>query len=368
MEPKIRDVLKHVRKKSYASDCVDLPEGGIDCSEGCNPFGYPDAVRTVLKTFDPDRFSPYPHSMAAYEAIQTYWKDQCKLKRENIMLTDGSIQAIYIVNNIFNIIGAKVLGIAPQFAGYASNVKLLGMEYLSVELKKENNYRIDVEELEGRITEELSLVYLDNPNNPTGQVLDNEEIEKILRKAKACSVCVIIDEAYGDFMKKEMSAVKFLKQYENLIVIRTLSKGFGLAGVRSGYILASENLIRYMNKVANPYQMAEIVRDITQLALTKENKIAIHMENFADQKCKIRALIGRNLRMATTCDTVSVCMLYHKNEKVNLQKLFYDQKVLVVPGTEFDGLNASYVRIRLPKDDEFPVLQRAIQNLESENV
>ena len=114
--------------------------------------------------------------------------------------------------------------------------------------------------------------------------------------------------------------------------------------------------------------MAEIVRDITQLALTKENKIAIHMENFADQKCKIRALIGRNLRMATTCDTVSVCMLYHKNEKVNLQKLFYDQKVLVVPGTEFDGLNASYVRIRLPKDDEFPVLQRAIQNLESENV
>ncbi len=54
MEPKIRDVLKHVRKKSYASDCVDLPEGGIDCSEGCNPFGYPDAVRTVLKTFDPD--------------------------------------------------------------------------------------------------------------------------------------------------------------------------------------------------------------------------------------------------------------------------------------------------------------------------
>lgn len=363
MQEKIRKELQNIRKKSYADACALLPGEGIDCSEGCSPFGYPRKLRTVFERFDPDRFSPYPHSMAAYEGIRSFWRDQCDLKKENIMLTDGSICAIYIVNNIFNVPGAKVLGLAPQFAGYVSNVRLLGMEYIPVFLKRENQFEITPKDLEEKINDEISLVYIDNPNNPTGQIIEPEDLERILKKAKEHSVCVIVDEAYGDFIPKEKSAVRFLDKYENLIIIRTLSKGFGLAGIRAGYILASENLIRYMGKVSNPYQMGEIVREFVGAVLEGENDISSHMKSFAEEKQKIRESIGRNLMMAKTCDTVSVCMLYHRDRETDLRRLFYENGVLTVPGTEFDGLNSSYVRVRLPRPEEFPLLLKAVKNI-----
>ncbi len=204
--------------------------GGIDCSEGCNPYGYPKEIEKVLERFRPELFSPYPHSMAAYRGICHYWREQYALQKENILLTDGSISALYIINNIFNIKDTEVVGVAPQFADFTANVKLLGMDYRPLVLKKENHFKICVEEMMNRITDRTGFVYLDNPNNPTGQIVDKKDIERLLERAQEYGVCVVVDEAYGDFMEKENSAVGLLGQYENLIVVRTLSKGFGMAG------------------------------------------------------------------------------------------------------------------------------------------
>ena len=366
MKLKIRKELCEMEKNSYASDQIVLPEGGIDCSEGCNPYGYPEGILQVARAFKSERFAPYPHSMAAYNGICAYWKSQCFLKRDNIMLTDGSISVIYIINNIFNVKGAKVLGIAPQFTDFGANIRLLGMEYVSVPLRRENNFQIDIEELLDKITGDLSLLYIDNPNNPTGQVVDSKDIERILKKAEDCGVCVIVDEAYGDFMPKDNSAVKFLASYENLIVIRTLSKGFGLAGLRVGYILAAENLIRCMYKMTNPYQVGEISRELAGAALTVENHIADHMENFARQKRELRENLGGELRMAETCDTVSICLIYHQDSKVDLHRRFIEEGVLTVPGAEFDELNSSYVRVRMPMEKDFPVLLKAVKKIGQE--
>lgn len=365
---KLREELCELEKNSYASDHIDLPEGGVDCSEGCNPYGYPKEIEKILGEFKPSRFSLYPHSMAAYNGICNFWKEQCELKKENIMLTDGSISALYIINNIFSVKGAKVLGIAPQFSDFTANVKLLGMDYYPVFLKEEDNYQMSAKALLEQLTDEISMVYIDNPNNPTGQVLNSQEIESILKKAKECDVCVIVDEAYGDFMPKENSAVRFLKDYENLIVVRTLSKGFGLAGVRVGYILASELLIRYMSKVTNPYQVGEFSRELTGAALTVGNHIKEHMEYFAKQKKELREMIGKNLRMAETCDTVPICLFYHKNPQTDLYRLFMEHGILAVPGAEFEGIGPSCVRLRMPRMEEFEALKKAVQEIDEAEV
>lgn len=360
---RLREELHKLEKNSYASDHIELPEGGVDCSEGCNPYGFPKEIEKVLTTFDPSRFAPYPHSTAAYDGICSYWKEQCRLKKENIMLSDGSIAALYIINNLFNIKNAKIMGIAPQFTDFVANVRLLGMDYKPIYMNKENNFRIDVDEIIRNISEDVSMLYIDNPNNPTGQILNSDDIEKILKKTQQCNVCLVVDEAYGDFMPKENSAVRFLNNYENLIVVRTLSKGFGLAGLRAGYILASESLISCMNKVSNPYQIGEFTRELVGAALNSDNHIEEHMQSFARQKRILREFLGDNLEMAATGDTVSICMIYHKDTYVNLYREFLKEGVLTVPGAEFEGLNSAYVRIRMPKMEEFDVLKKAVEKI-----
>lgn len=365
MNLKIRQELLELNKVSYASDHIDLPEGGIDCGEGCTPYGFPPEMMKAVEAFDMNRLGPYPHSTAIYDGLCEYWKGQFFLEPENLMITDGSIAAIYVICNLFNRPGAKVIGVAPQFTDFAMAVRLLGMRYEPVMLKKEENYVINPDAIIDAIDEETSLVYIDNPNNPTGQIIDSYAIEQILKKAEKCGAAVVVDEAYGDFMPNQNAAAKYLEKYEGMIMLRTLSKAFGLAGLRIGYIIAHKPLIEMMKKITNPYQVSEFARELGGEALRNSYHIWENVLDFARMKREIKASIGHHLHIAHTYDTVSIFLLYHDDETVDLKQMFYEKGVLCVSGGDFEGLNRSCVRIRLPKIDEFPILFKAIREIDA---
>ena len=364
MELKIRKELLEIEDKGYAADTLVLPENGVDCYEGCNPYGFPGELKQAMKDFDIDRLGPYPHSSALFDGLREYWKNQIDLESDNLGITDGSISAIYVVNELFNIPGARVLGVAPQFTSYEMDVKLKGMQYEPVYMKKENNFRIDVDDILDHVTADLSVIYIDNPNNPTGQTIASPDIERILKKAESLGVAVIVDEAYGDLMEKDNSAIWFLGKYRNMIMLRTMSKGFGLAGLRIGYVMAHKELIRVMRKIRNPYQVSEFARVMAEAALKNSGHIADNMAEFARQKRELRESTGNRLHMAETCDTVSICLMYHDDPDVNLTKMFFDRGILVVDGDDFDGLDRSFSRIRMPRADEFPRLLAAAVDID----
>lgn len=382
---KIKKQLLDNEKISYASDTIDLPEGGIDCSEGCNPYGFPQACADVVKNFDPAKLGPYPHSQALYDAIIRYWKSQCFIERENILITDGSISALYIINNIFDTHNALVLGISPQFTDYYMHAEMIGIEYAPYQLKKKHNYKFDSYEFmsmhyiartyvnSSADKKVYNFIYIDNPNNPTGQVIDIEEIEKIVAKAYKNDIMVIVDEAYGDFMPKRNSAIRLCEEYSNLVVVRTLSKGFGLAGMRVGYIIGCKEIIHCMNKMVNPYMVGELTREVAAEALKHQEHIIRSKRAFADMKKEIRRELGCSrhypggasgrLHMAETLDTNSLLLLYHDDNNINLKDEFFKRGVLVVDGYDFKGLDSSAARVRLPKKREFPKLLKAIHEI-----
>ncbi|MBR0380069.1 MAG: hypothetical protein IJH62_05855, partial [Mogibacterium sp.] len=86
---KIRKELLEQEYISYAMEHIELPPGGVDCGEGCNPYGFPPECEKVFREFDPARLGPYPHSDAIYDAIRGCWKDMIDVERGNILLTDG---------------------------------------------------------------------------------------------------------------------------------------------------------------------------------------------------------------------------------------------------------------------------------------
>ena len=379
-----RQLLEH-EKISYASDVIDLPEGGVDCSEGCNPYGFPPECAKAAKSFDMKRLGPYPHSQALYNAISEYWKEQCFVERENILITDGSISALYIINNIFDTHDSVVLGISPQFTDYYMHAEMIGIDYAPYQLKKEFNYKFDRYEfmsmhyiagiyagasLPGKT---YNFIYIDNPNNPTGQCIDIEDIRKIVKGALNKEITVIIDEAYGDFMPKENSAVQLCEEFPNLVVVRTMSKGFGLAGLRVGYIIACKDLIRFMNKMVNPYMVSEFAREIAAEALKHDSFIEKSKADFAEMKGQIREVLGcgrehpeggsGRLHMAETLDTNSLLLLYHDDQDIDLRDEFYKRGVLVIDGYDFKGLDSTSARVRLPVMEEFPKLLAAIEEI-----
>lgn len=360
---KIRRDLIEKEKHSYSLDELVLPTDGIDCGEGCNPYGFPKQIVSVIENFDYNRLSLYPHCQNAYDGILTAWKDFVTLNKNNVMLVDGSDFVMYNINAVFSEPGAKVLGFAPQYTDYVANVIMSGMEYVPYQLTTSNNFKLDLEIIEKMLTSEYSILYIDNPNNPTGQTFALKDIEILVAKCKKLGVCAVIDEAYGDFISKEESAVNLVLKYDNLVVMRSISKGLGLAGLRAGFAVGSELLIECMQKVTNPYVVSEMTREIMQVALTCENQLDIHTKAFAVAKQSIRDSIGKNLHMTHTDDRVPICLMYHDNTKMNLLQEFFKHEVLTVPGNEFVGLAKNYIRFRIPKAEDMPRVLQAMQSI-----
>lgn len=374
---KIKSQLIETENKFYSMEQYKLPKDGIDCSFGYNPYGFPTECVEVMKNFNPSNMGYYPHSETLYDAIFDFWKELASVKKENIILTDGSVNALYIINSMFDNNDTITYGISPQFTDYYKHIEMLGIKYVSYNLDINNNYKFELSEFmstkyfndkidkQSISNKTCDFIYIDNPNNPTGQCINIRAIEKIVRTAIRHNIIVVIDEAFGDFMSKSNSAIKLYDKYPNLIVVRTLSKGFGLPGMRVGYMVAHTNLVECMRKVVNPFMVGEISREVAACALKHEEFIEESKKDFLYMKAEIKKVLndGGNLHMAETLDTNPLLLLYHNNRKINLKNEFYKLGVLVIDGSYFKGLNSSAVRVRLPIKNEFPVLLNAIKAL-----
>lgn len=146
----------------------------------------------------------------------------------------------------------KVLMPAPSFSMYRQFTTLKSGCSLEVPLKADFSY--DVEAIEQAIIKEQpSVIFLCNPNNPTGCILKRQEIERLLKVAEGL---VIVDEAYEDFTEQDISAIGLINNYDHLIVLRTFSKAYALAGARVGYGIACEELINLLRTVLVPYNLS----------------------------------------------------------------------------------------------------------------
>jgi histidinol-phosphate aminotransferase len=131
---------------------------------------------------------------------------------------------------------------------------------------------------------DAKIIYLCNPNNPTGYTFSREQILKVLNSVSAL---LILDEAYIEFFGE--SSVDLLKKYPNLLVLRTFSKAFGLAGIRCGYALGNKDIIDVLYKVKGPYNLNVMTQKIAVLALKNRDKILSHLVEIRSERETIKS-------------------------------------------------------------------------------
>ncbi|MCC3867118.1 aminotransferase class I/II-fold pyridoxal phosphate-dependent enzyme [Terrisporobacter mayombei] len=244
---------------SYAKE-ENLSEICIDCYGGINNITFSTNVKNAFEKLNYSALKNYPRGNSLKESIKSYWSRRVDLSFNNIILTEGSINGIYLCNKLFLKPDDNVLGYTPQFPEYAMDVKMHGGNFNYYALKEENNHVFNENEFIKLINKTHKLIYLDNPNNPTGQIISLKQIEKIIKLSKNHDIVVIVDEAYGDYMNTENSAINLINKYDNIIILKTFSKFFALAGIRAGYMIVPNNFYNLINKISNPYCINEIGR------------------------------------------------------------------------------------------------------------
>ena len=204
----------------------------------------------LIKKIKSQHFTAYPEIEEIYDLLAKF----NKIKRDNIMITAGSDIGIRHCFELFAQPKSKIITLSPTFGMYDVYSKIFDTHQVKIGYDK--NLKLDLNKLIKSINSKTSLILLANPNSPTGTIISDNCILKILKKAKLNKSFVVIDEAYFGFYKK--SSIKFLKNFNNLIILRTFSKAIGMAGIRTGYIISSKQNIKRLYSLRPMYEISSI--------------------------------------------------------------------------------------------------------------
>ncbi|MBU2515443.1 histidinol-phosphate transaminase [bacterium] len=213
----------------------------LDANE--NPFGTSPAVIKALSAVRYYHIYPDPAQVQLRESIAKY----AGVNADMIIAGTGADEIIDIVCRLVLEQGEKVLGFTPTFSYYSHVVALNKGQFLTI--PRESDYSIDMNKVRKIDLQGCKLVILCSPNNPSGNLLEEEVLDYFLGR----DIIVMVDEAYYEFSK--ISFKDKVRQHQNLIVLRTFSKCFGLAGLRVGYGIASSNLIDALMKIKPPFSV-----------------------------------------------------------------------------------------------------------------
>ena len=198
------------------------------------------------------------------------------IESEQIVLGCGSDEVLLFAALSFCQSGDEIIHSEYGFEMYAIITKVVGA---ISKLAKEKNYKLSVSSICEQITPATKLIYIANPNNPTGSYLSKEEIRELMSKIPK-NIIVVLDGAYSEYVEKDDYDSKFLlvKEFNNIILTRTFSKAYGLAGIRLGWCYTSVKVASILNKVKGPFNTNSIAQKIALIALKDQNHIQLSLK------------------------------------------------------------------------------------------
>lgn len=212
-----------------------------------------EIAEQIISKITPHHFSAYPELEECYDILSNY----LNLPRQNLLITNGSEAAIRQVFQIYcgQNKNDQVLNITPNYGMYAVYTELFNAT--KIEVSYDASFQISIEDIISKINNKTKLITIANPNGALGCLFKDADLLKIAEVAGRYGAALIIDEAYYEF-RGDSVWPKIATEHENIIVIRTLSKAGGLAGIRYGYIVTNTNLANILWKAKPIYELNSI--------------------------------------------------------------------------------------------------------------
>jgi histidinol-phosphate aminotransferase len=242
--------------------------GSIKLASNENPLGpSPLAIKTLRK--DLSNLNRYPDGSCYY--LKRALAERLGLSPDEIILGNGSNEIIELAVRTFLRPGDEAIMAHPSFVVYSMIVQAAQGKNIIVPLR---DYRHDLDAMASNITEKTRIIFIASPNNPTGTITTKAEMDRFMEKVPD-GILVIVDEAYFEYVISSDYAdcMNYVKQGRDILILRTFSKIYGLAGLRIGYGLAKKSIISEMDKVRQPFNVNDLAQRAALAALNDEEHI-----------------------------------------------------------------------------------------------
>lgn len=273
MEYKVREEIKSLGKYVAGKPIDEVKrEYGINkvvkMASNENPLGTSNKVKEVMMNLV-NQMNMYPDATSF--DFKLALSNKLGIKKEMIFCGAGSDSLINVISEVF--LDKDDESIVPEitFPRYESNIKLMGAKAIRVPLK---NNALDIEEMVNAINEKTKIIWFCNPNNPTGGIFTKKQFENVVNRIPS-RVIIVMDEAYGEYVTCDdfPNSLDLLKKFPNMILLKTMSKAYGLASVRFGYGIANEEITDYINRVINAFDVNLFAQKAALAALSDDDFI-----------------------------------------------------------------------------------------------
>lgn len=348
--------LGHGGNVEEISRTYDIKEDEIiDFSANINPVGISMEVKkAMIEALD--KVERYPD--ITYYELKKAIEEYEKVDMNKIILGNGAAEVIF--NIARGLKPKKALLPAPTFVEYEDSLTSVECEVKHYKLKEDFN--LDSGFIE-EIKEDIDIVFICNPNNPTGVLTNKEYILEVLKKANKYNTTVVMDESFLDFVKEkeEFSAIGLINEYENLIVVKSLTKFFAFPGIRVGYgITANVNYINSINNISIPWAINTVAVAGAVAALKQKDYINKSIEYVKAEKEYLFNKLSefRCLKVYKP----SVNFIFFKDIKgLNLKENLLKYGILIRSCDNYIGLDKGYYRVAVRTREENNSLLKALR-------
>jgi len=252
----LNDLVVYIPGKPIEDVARELgldPSQIVKLASNENPLGpSPVAVQAMKEALEKAHFYPDGGGYHLRNGIA----EKYGVSFDNVMLGTGSNEIIEFLGHAFLKPGDNIVTAEHAFVVYKILAKLFGAETIEV---PDPNLTHDLPAMAAAINDRTKIVYIANPNNPTGTMVSEEELDRFVDRVPK-NVVVALDEAYYEFLPDPPNTLKYFRNHPNVIVLRTFSKIQGLAGLRIGYGLGHEDFIRLLQKTRQPFNVNSIAQ------------------------------------------------------------------------------------------------------------
>lgn len=318
----------------------------VDLSANINPFGFPDGVEEAIIT-SIKNISVYPDNfnIKLIEKISKYEN----VDKNNIFCSNGASDIIFRIPRILN--AKKVLLLSPTFSDYERAVVTNGGEVIYYDLKEKNGFRVMIDILEIIENYDFDLIFICNPNNPTGVVTEFELMKKIIELCKKQNTFIVVDECFIDFLEEKCSVKSLLKKYDNLLILKAFTKIFGLAAIRLGYVMTcNRDIIDKLYMYGGDWPVSNLAQSAGIACLHSPEKF---LQTTVEYIKKERENIIYELSKLglVTFNSRANYIFFKSKENFNLKEKLDLAGIRIRHCNNYHGLNDNYYRVGISSSE-----------------
>ncbi|AGL01344.1 threonine-phosphate decarboxylase CobD [Desulfoscipio gibsoniae] len=338
------------------------PREIYDFSANINPLGTsPMALAAIADNLDLIRHYPDPRCAELRAALAGY----LNVAPEKMVLGNGAAELIYLLARVMNFRRAVVT--APTFVEYGAAITNAGGALFEVPLLEEEGFTLPVPRIKKALCG-ADVVYICNPNNPTGGAVKRPIIQSVIEYARSHDAAVVVDEAFVDFLhhQEQYTVLPLLGDYPNLIVLYSLTKFFGIPGLRLGVLMADDQIIKSIEAAKDPWNVNSLAQIAGTAALADDEYMAQTRELIWRERDFLHRAVSLIPGLKTFAGEANYLLVKIQDSVISSTQLAAQTArhgVLVRDCASFSGLGNKYIRVAVKTRAENAILLNVLREI-----